>query len=83
MVKHVIETLKVRVVDFLYGTAALLQVLSFEGFGDHAISLFPDALDECGKDNAIRLVDVSKSLLESLTSQPEGPGQFRICFSRR
>jgi ankyrin repeat protein len=45
--------------------------------------LFVDALDECGKQNAVALVKVFQSLLESFESQPAGPRQFRICFSCR
>jgi ankyrin repeat protein len=45
--------------------------------------LFVDALDECGKQNAVTLVKVFQSLLESLGSQPTSPRQFRICFSCR
>ena len=45
--------------------------------------LFVDALDECGKDNAVRLVEIFKTLLKSLVSQSVGLGQFRICFSCR
>lgn len=42
--------------------------------------LFIDALDECGKDNAVKLVEVFKSLLKHLPSQSMG---CRICFSCR
>ena len=45
--------------------------------------LFVDALDECGKDNAVRLVEILKALLKSLASQSVGLRQFRICFSCR
>ncbi|KAK4039275.1 ankyrin repeat domain-containing protein 17 [Parachaetomium inaequale] len=48
-----------------------------------SVWLFVDALDECGKDNAVRLVGIFKSLLKSLPSQSTGLGQFRICFSCR
>ena len=47
------------------------------------IWLFVDALDECGEDNAVNLVETFKSLLESLPSQSIGLRQFRICFSCR
>jgi hypothetical protein len=49
----------------------------------HSVWLFVDALDECGKQNAVALVKVFQSLLESFESQPAGPRQFRICFSCR
>lgn len=42
--------------------------------------LFIDALDECGKENALRLVDIFKSLLKHLPSPSMG---CRICFSCR
>jgi len=42
--------------------------------------LFIDALDECGKENAVRLVEIFKSLLKHLPSQSMG---CRICFSCR
>ncbi|KAK3371759.1 hypothetical protein B0T24DRAFT_579192, partial [Lasiosphaeria ovina] len=42
--------------------------------------LFIDALDECGKENAVRLVGIFKSLLKHLPSQSIG---CRICFSCR
>lgn len=45
--------------------------------------LFVDALDECGKDNAVRLVGVFNSLMKNLQSQPVGLRQFHICFSCR
>ncbi|KXX79794.1 Vegetative incompatibility protein HET-E-1 [Madurella mycetomatis] len=48
-----------------------------------SIWLFVDALDECGKDNAVKLVGIFKSLLKSLPSQSIGLRQFRICFSCR
>jgi ankyrin repeat protein len=48
------------------------------------IWLFVDALDECGKDNAVRLVGLFKTMLKSAVSQPDGVGrQFHICFSCR
>ncbi|KAH7109509.1 hypothetical protein EDB81DRAFT_849326 [Dactylonectria macrodidyma] len=42
--------------------------------------LFVDALDECGEDNAVDLVEAFKSLLGELT--PTG-SQFLICFTCR
>jgi len=45
--------------------------------------LFIDALDECGEDNAVRLVEIFKSLLKSLPSRSVGLRQCRICFSCR
>ncbi|KAK3896603.1 hypothetical protein C8A05DRAFT_48407 [Staphylotrichum tortipilum] len=48
-----------------------------------SIWLFIDALDECGEDNAVRLVEILKSLLKGLPYQSTGLGQFRICFSCR
>ena len=45
--------------------------------------LFIDALDECGEDNAVKLVEVCQSLLQSTTSQSIGLKQFCICFSCR
>ncbi|RYP03436.1 hypothetical protein DL765_010493 [Monosporascus sp. GIB2] len=48
-----------------------------------AVWLFVDALDECGKDNAVRLVEMFKSLLKSLPSHPVSLRQFRICFTCR
>ena len=48
-----------------------------------SVWLFIDALDECGKDNAVRLVEIFQSLLRRLPSQPTGLGQLRICFSCR
>ncbi|KAK3301128.1 uncharacterized protein B0H64DRAFT_438234 [Chaetomium fimeti] len=47
------------------------------------IWLFIDALDECGKDNAVRLVGAFNALLESLATQSEDLQQFHICFSCR
>jgi ankyrin repeat protein len=47
------------------------------------ICLFIDALDECGKDNAVKLVGIFSTLLKSLESQPMGLQQFHICFSCR
>ena len=48
-----------------------------------SVWLFVDALDECGEDNAVRLVKIYKSSLKSLPSQSIGLGQFRICVSCR
>jgi ankyrin repeat protein len=45
--------------------------------------LFVDALDECGKSNAVRLVAIFSTLLKSLQSQSENLRHFRICFSCR
>ena len=45
--------------------------------------LFVDALDECGKDSAVTLVETFKTLLKSIASQPVHLGQFHICFSCR
>ncbi|KAF9766559.1 hypothetical protein IL306_001018, partial [Fusarium sp. DS 682] len=42
--------------------------------------LFVDALDECGKENAVRLVREFKVLLQGL---PSTGSQFHICFSCR
>ncbi|KAH6650003.1 hypothetical protein F5144DRAFT_30163 [Chaetomium tenue] len=47
------------------------------------IWLFVDALDECGRDNAVGLVEIFSSLLKSLQSQSEDLQQFHICFSCR
>ena len=44
------------------------------------VRLFIDALNECGKENAIRLVEIFKSLLKHLPSQSIG---CLICFSCR
>ena len=49
----------------------------------YSVWLFVDALDECGKDNAVKLVRIFQSLLQRLSSQSTGPGQLRICFSCR
>ncbi|KAJ4183501.1 hypothetical protein NW759_017070, partial [Fusarium solani] len=43
--------------------------------------LFIDALDECGKENAVKLVKVFKSLLQGLPSSDLK--EFRICFTCR
>ncbi|KAH7008752.1 hypothetical protein EDB80DRAFT_751365 [Ilyonectria destructans] len=43
--------------------------------------LFVDALDECGKDNAVKLVEDFESMLHSLPSSDLK--QFRICFTCR
>ena len=45
--------------------------------------LFIDALDECGEDNAVQLVEMFKALLSDLISGSEGLGECRICFSCR
>ncbi|KAG7292905.1 hypothetical protein NEMBOFW57_002950 [Staphylotrichum longicolle] len=45
--------------------------------------LFIDALDECGKDNAVSLVETFKTLLRSLASPSGDSKQFHICFSCR
>ncbi|KAM5431738.1 hypothetical protein MferCBS31731_007798 [Microsporum ferrugineum] len=44
------------------------------------IWLFVDALDECGKDSAIKLVNMFKSWLQKL---PPAGFQFRVCFTCR
>jgi hypothetical protein len=41
--------------------------------------LFVDALDECGKDNAVRVLDLFKALLKHVASRR----RLRICFSSR
>ncbi|KAH6981804.1 hypothetical protein BKA56DRAFT_549653 [Ilyonectria sp. MPI-CAGE-AT-0026] len=43
--------------------------------------LFVDALDECGGENAVNLVEEFKSLLQRLP--PSGLKQFHICFTCR
>ncbi|KAK3944600.1 ankyrin repeat domain-containing protein 17 [Diplogelasinospora grovesii] len=49
-----------------------------------SVWLFVDALDECGKDNAIDLVESFKLMLGSLESLSTGClGQFHICFTCR
>ena len=48
-----------------------------------SVWLFIDALDESGKDDAVRLVEVFQSLLQRLPSQSTAPGQVHICFSCR
>ncbi len=53
----------------------LLKVLQ-----TRSVWLFIDALDECGKENAVRLVEIFKSSLKNLPSQSIGLGQLRICF---
>ncbi|KAK3371451.1 hypothetical protein B0T24DRAFT_320290 [Lasiosphaeria ovina] len=58
--------------------SSLLNVLE-----TYPVWLFVDALDECGEDNAVKLVDMFKSLLKSIPSQSIGIRQFRICFSCR
>ncbi|KAK3350315.1 hypothetical protein B0T25DRAFT_459434 [Lasiosphaeria hispida] len=55
--------------------SSLLKVLK-----TRPVWLFIDALDECGKENAVRLVEVFKSLLKNLPSQSMG---CHICFSCR
>jgi hypothetical protein len=45
-----------------------------------SVWLFVDALDECGEENAVKLVDKFKSVLQGL---PSTGSQFRICFSCR
>lgn len=47
------------------------------------IWLFVDALDECGKANAVRLVGIFNTLLKSFASQSAALQPFRICFSCR
>ncbi|KAI3324731.1 hypothetical protein HD806DRAFT_53878 [Xylariaceae sp. AK1471] len=47
---------------------------------NHPVWLFVDALDECGEENAINLVDEFKSLLREL---PPTDSQFHICFTCR
>ncbi|MDF2434484.1 MAG: hypothetical protein JWP44_4115 [Mucilaginibacter sp.] len=58
--------------------SSLLNVLETQ-----SVWLYVDALDECGKDNAVKLVDMFKSLLKSLPHRFASPRQFRICFSCR
>ncbi|KAK4160059.1 ankyrin repeat domain-containing protein 17 [Cladorrhinum sp. PSN259] len=48
-----------------------------------SVWLFIDALDESGRDNAVKLVEGFKSLLKDLESHPAGLRQLRICFSCR
>ena len=49
-----------------------------------SVWLFIDALDESGKDDAVRLVEIFQSLLQRLPSQSgTAPGQVHICFSCR
>ncbi len=47
----------------------------------HSVTLFVDALDECGKDNAVKLVQEFKSILRNIP--PLDSKQFRLCFSCR
>lgn len=58
--------------------SSLLNVLE-----TRSVWLFVDALDECGKDNAVKLVEMFKSLLRSLPTGSIGLRQSRICFSCR
>ena len=55
---------------------SLLEVLKAR-----AVWLFVDALDECGKENAVKLVKDFKSLLQGLPSSDSK--EFRICFTCR
>jgi ankyrin repeat protein len=48
-----------------------------------SISLFIDALDECGRENAVGLVEKFKALLENSRSQGASSSKFQICFSCR
>ena len=48
-----------------------------------SVCCFVDALDECGKDTAVELVEKFKAAVEGLRHQPTGLSQFRICFSCR
>ncbi|KXX74246.1 Vegetative incompatibility protein HET-E-1, partial [Madurella mycetomatis] len=48
-----------------------------------SVWLFVDALDECGEDNAVKLVNFFKSWLKNLPLQYTGLRQFRVCFSCR
>ena len=59
-------------------TSSLPKILN-----TRSVWLFIDALDECGKDNAVKLVEIFQSLLRSVSSQSIGPRQFCICFSCR
>ncbi|KAI1179882.1 hypothetical protein F4777DRAFT_532343 [Nemania sp. FL0916] len=52
--------------------SAILEVTS--------VILFVDALDEFGRDNAVRLIDTFETLLDLI---PESDYDFRICFSCR
>ncbi|KAK4140267.1 vegetative incompatibility protein HET-E-1 [Dichotomopilus funicola] len=61
-----------------YLEACLYNVLE-----THPVWLFVDALDECGKDNAVKVVDMFKTLLNNLRSRSIGLKPFRICFSCR
>ena len=45
--------------------------------------LFVDALDECGEENAVNLVETFNELLQNLPSDSTELNQFRICFSCR
>ncbi|KLU89688.1 hypothetical protein MAPG_08658 [Magnaporthiopsis poae ATCC 64411] len=47
-----------------------------------SVWLFIDALDECGKEHAVKLVEKFKSLLKSLPSRASSK-QLRICFACR
>ncbi|UPL04109.1 hypothetical protein LCI18_015043 [Fusarium solani-melongenae] len=47
----------------------------------YLVWLFVDALDECGKENAVKLVKVFKSLLQGLLSSDSK--EFYICFTYR
>jgi ankyrin repeat protein len=48
-----------------------------------SVWLFIDALDECGKGDAVKLVQRFKSLLNSLQPSYSSLKQFRICFACR
>ncbi|KAB5583091.1 Het-eN [Coniochaeta sp. 2T2.1] len=58
--------------------STLLNVLKTQ-----SVWLYVDALDECRKDDAVKLVDMLKSLLKSLPHRSTSLRQFRICFSCR
>ncbi|KAF5257316.1 hypothetical protein FOXYS1_12168 [Fusarium oxysporum] len=55
--------------------SSLLKVLT-----THPVWLFVDALDECGKEDAVKLAQEFKSLLQGF---PSTGSQFRICFTCR
>jgi hypothetical protein len=48
-----------------------------------SVWLFVDALDECGQENAVNIVNSFKSLLKRLPTPSHGFSQFRVCFSCR
>ncbi|KAK0623161.1 nacht and ankyrin domain-containing protein [Immersiella caudata] len=58
--------------------SSLLKILK-----TRPVRLFIDALDECGEEHAVRLVEIFKSLLKSLEFQTINLRRCSICFSCR